>query len=161
MSRPLPVIIQGGMGVAVSDWQLAHTVAAAGQLGVVSGTALDAVLARRLQNGDVGGHMRRALAAFPYPDVATEVLNTYFIEGGRNGKPYRPIPKTTLNRDRKHEILAVTANFCEVWLAKQSGGKGGINFLTKLQMATPAAMYGAMLAGVDAVGQFPLRHRPC
>lgn len=139
------------MGVAVSDWKLAHAVASAGQLGVVSGTALDAVLARRLQNGDTDGQMRRALAAFPYPDVAAELLNTYFIDGGRNGKPYRPIPKTTVDPDRKHEILAVAANFCEVWLAKQSGGRVGINFLTKLQMATPAAMYGAMLAGVDAV----------
>ena len=147
----LPAIIQGGMGVAVSDWNLAHAVASVGQLGVVSGTALDAVFARRLQNGDDGGHMRRALAAFPYPDVATELLDTYFIDGGRNGRPYRPIPKTTLNADRKHEILSVAANFCEVWLAKQSGGHIGINFLTKLQMATPAAMYGAMLAGVDAV----------
>ena len=147
----LPPIIQGGMGVAVSDWQLAHAVASAGQLGVVSGTALDAVMARRLQNGDEGGHMRRALAAFPYPDVAAEILETYFLEGGRNGRPYRPIPKTTLDSDRKHEILSVAANFCEVWLAKQSGGAVGINFLTKLQMATPPAMYGAMLAGVDAV----------
>lgn len=147
----LPPIIQGGMGVAVSDWHLAHVVATAGGLGVVSGTALDAVMARRLQNGDPGGHMRRALAAFPYQDVAAELLATYFLETGRNGKPYRPIPKTTLAPDRKHEILSVAANFCEVWLAKQSGGKVGINFLTKLQMATPAAMYGAMLAGVDAV----------
>lgn len=147
----LPPIIQGGMGVAVSDWKLAHAVSSTGQLGVVSGTALDAVFARRLQNGDVDGHMRRALAAFPYPDVAAELLDTYFLEGGRNGKPYRPIPKTTLERDRKHEILAVAANFCEVWLAKQAGGFVGINFLTKLQMATPPAVYGAMLAGVDAV----------
>lgn len=153
MSRAteLPRIIQGGMGVAVSDWNLAYTVSKTGQLGVVSGTALDAVMARRLQNGDPGGHMRRALAAFPYPDVAEELLNTYFLPNGRNGKPYRPIPKTTLTRDRKHEILAVAANFCEVWLAKQAGGYVGINFLTKLQMATPPAVYGAMLAGVDAV----------
>jgi len=41
---PLPPVIQGGMGVAVSSWPLARAVAAAGQLGVVSGTALDAVL---------------------------------------------------------------------------------------------------------------------
>ena len=147
----LPPIIQGGMGVAVSDWKLAAAVSRTGQLGVVSGTALDAVFARRLQNGDPDGQMRRALAAFPYPDVAGELLHTYFIDGGRNGKPYRPIPKTTLERDRKHEILAVAANFCEVWLAKQAGGFVGVNFLTKLQMATPPAMYGAMLAGVDAV----------
>lgn len=147
----LPRIIQGGMGVAVSDWKLAFAVSRTGQLGVVSGTALDAVMARRLQNGDPGGHMRRALAAFPYQDAAQELLDTYFLPNGRNGKPYRPIPKTTLTRDRKHEILAVAANFAEVWLAKQAGGFVGINFLTKLQMATPPAVYGAMLAGVDAV----------
>lgn len=153
MSRAeaLPPIIQGGMGVAVSDWRLAHAVAAAGQLGIVSGTALDAVVARRLQNGDPDGHVRRALAEFPYPEVAADLLKTYFLPQGRQGKPYRPIPKTTLEANLKHEHLSVAANFVEVWLAKQSGGKVGINFLTKLQMATPAAMYGAMLAGADAV----------
>ena len=153
MSRAaaLPPIIQGGMGVAVSDWRLAHAVAGTGQLGVVSGTALDAVVARRLQNGDPDGHVRRALAAFPYPEIAQQLLDTYFLPGGRQGKPYRPIPKTTLEPNTKHEHLSVAANFAEVWLAKQSGGKVGINFLTKLQMATPAAMYGAMLAGVDCV----------
>ena len=65
--RPKPVIIQGGMGAAVSDWRLAKTVSLAGQLGVVSGTALDVILTRRLQMGDPGGHIRRALAAFPLP----------------------------------------------------------------------------------------------
>ena len=69
----VPVIIQGGMGVGVSNWRLANAVSSRGQLGVVSGTALDVVLARRLQDGDPGGHMRRALAVplaalFP-PDV--------------------------------------------------------------------------------------------
>jgi len=48
-----PVIIQGGMGVGISSWGLASKVARAGHLGVVSGTALDSVLARRLQDGDV------------------------------------------------------------------------------------------------------------
>jgi len=40
-----PVIIQGGMGIAVSGWRLAREVARSGQLGVVSGTALDSVVA--------------------------------------------------------------------------------------------------------------------
>ncbi|MEI8337559.1 MAG: nitronate monooxygenase, partial [bacterium] len=53
-----PKIIQGGMGVGVSGWILARAVSFLGQLGVVSGTALDTVLARRLQLGDIGGHMR-------------------------------------------------------------------------------------------------------
>jgi len=65
-----PVIIQGGMGAAVSNWELARAVSRLGGLGVVSGTALSSVLARRLQLGDVSGEMRRALAAFPIPAVA-------------------------------------------------------------------------------------------
>ncbi len=70
MKRELPVLIQGGMGVAVSDWRLARAVSEAGHLGIVSSTALDAVMARRLQLGDSGGHIRRALAAFPVPEAA-------------------------------------------------------------------------------------------
>lgn len=54
-----PLIIQGGMGVAVSDWRLARAVSILGELGVVSGTALAIVLSRRLQAGDPGGEMRR------------------------------------------------------------------------------------------------------
>ena len=46
----------------------------------------------------------------------------------------------------------MVANFAEVWLAKQGHhGPVGVNFLEKVQMATPAAAYGAMLAGVDVV----------
>ena len=58
--EPLPTIIQGGMGAGVSGYRLANAVARAGQLGVVSGTALDVILPRRLQVGDPGGDMRRA-----------------------------------------------------------------------------------------------------
>ena len=97
MSHSQPIIIQGGMGVAVSAWHLAREVAQRGQLGVVSGTALDGVLARRLQDGDPGGHMRRALAAFPSPAMAQRVLDRYFLEGGRpEGQPYRPLPTLTI-----------------------------------------------------------------
>ena len=54
-------------------------------------------------------------------------------------------------------------NFVEVWLAKDGhGGPVGINYLEKIQMALPAAAYGAMLAGVDAVlvGAGIPRHLP-
>ena len=80
---PLPRVIQGGMGVGVSGWPLARAVSKAGQLGVVSGTAMDTILARRLQLGDVGGHTRRALARFPIPGVAQRILDRYFIPGGK------------------------------------------------------------------------------
>jgi NAD(P)H-dependent flavin oxidoreductase YrpB (nitropropane dioxygenase family) len=48
-------LIQGGMGVAVSNHRLARAVAMTGHLGVVSGTAIDLVLVRRLQDGDPDG----------------------------------------------------------------------------------------------------------
>ena len=48
--------------------------------------------------------------------------------------------------------LTVVANFVEVFLAKEGhDGVVGVNYLEKIQMTTPAAAYGAMLAGVDAV----------
>lgn len=153
MAPALPVVIQGGMGVAVSSWQLAREVAMSGQMGVVSGTAMDAVLSRRLQDGDPGGHMRRAMAAFPDAALAARVMDKYFIEGGRGpGVPYKPIPKLTLSTARAGQELAVVANFAEVWLAKEGhDGAVGINCLEKVQMATPTALFGAVLAGVDYV----------
>lgn len=151
--RALPQVIQGGMGVAVSSWPLASVVARSGQLGVVSGTALDTVLARRLQDGDAGGHLRRALAAFPVPAVADRVIERYFRPAGRPaGTPYRPVPRLAVDQSQEGQELAILGNFVEVWLAKEGhSGPVGINFMEKVQMATPAAAYGAMLAGVDYV----------
>jgi NAD(P)H-dependent flavin oxidoreductase YrpB (nitropropane dioxygenase family) len=157
------VVIQGGMGVGVSSWRLASAVAARGQLGVVSGTALDLVIARRLEDGDLDGSVRRALAAFPVPEVAQRVLTRYLRLGGRGGRPYRPVPRPSLRPTRAAQELTVVANFVEVWLAKQGhDGQVGVNYLEKVQMATPAAAYGAMLAGVDAVlmGAGIPRHLP-
>jgi NAD(P)H-dependent flavin oxidoreductase YrpB (nitropropane dioxygenase family) len=149
----IPRVIQGGMGVAVSSWRLASAVARAGQLGVVSGTALDLVLARRLQDGDRDGSCRRALAAFPVPEVADRVLARYFRPDGRApGAPYLPLPRLALRQSRAMQELIVLGSFVEVWLAREGhGGRVGINFLEKVQMATPAAAYGAMVAGVDVV----------
>jgi NAD(P)H-dependent flavin oxidoreductase YrpB (nitropropane dioxygenase family) len=141
------------MGVAVSSWQLARAVAQSGQLGVVSGTALDVVIARRLQDGDKDGDVRRALAAFPVPAMAQRVLSTYFLDGGKPaGQPYHPVPKLSMNTPVPGLELSIVANYAEVWLAKEGhDGLVGINFLEKVQMATPSAAYGAMLGGVDYV----------
>lgn len=149
----LPSIIQGGMGAAVSSWRLASQVAQAGQLGVVSGIGLDVVLARRLQNGDKAGNIRRALAAFPVPAIAERALAEYFLPDGRaEGESYAAVPKLAIEQTREAQELAVLGNFVEVWLAKEGhSGLVGVNYLEKVQMATPAAAYGAMLAGVDFV----------
>ena len=153
MASQHPTIIQGGMGVAVSSWKLANAVARAGQLGVVSGTALDGVVARVLQDGDPGGHVRRALAHFPIPEIAERVLATYYLPEGRpEGQPYRPHPTLTIAPTRPAVELSLVGNFAEVWLAKEGhDGVVGINFLQKIQTATLSATLGAMLAGVDYV----------
>ncbi len=153
IDRNPPVIIQGGMGAGVSTWRLARAVASTGQLGVVSGTGIDTILARRLQLGDPDGALRRALAAFPIPGVADRILERYFIAGGKDpDAPFRKNPMPRLEPSRHLLDLYVAANFVEVWLAKEGhDGPVGINFLEKIQIPHLASLYGAMLADVDVV----------
>lgn len=148
-----PPIIQGGMGVGLSNWVLAKAVSERGQLGVVSGTALDTVIVRRLQNGDLGGSIRKALAHFPSQEIAVRILNRYFREQPRElDENYLLVPKPSLTPSAEATDLVVASNFVEVWLAKEGhDGLIGINFLEKIQMATPAAILGAMLANVDYI----------
>ena len=154
----LPRLIQGGMGAGVSSWGLAREVSSLGQLGVVSGTALDSILVRKLWGGDPGGHMRRALAAFPVKEVAQAVLDRYLrpdgpeTPGRSRGERYKlaPMLRTRMTRDR--QALIVVANFAEVFLAKEGhDGVVGINYLEKIQFPTLPSLYGAMLADVDVV----------
>ena len=149
----LPRVIQGGMGVAVSNWRLARAVSRTGQLGVVSGSMLDTVFVRRLQDGDAGGHMRRAIAAFPVPEVGEEILRRYFNAAGRApGAPYKALPMYKQLVSDARQRVTVLANFVEVWLAKEGHRNPvGLNLLTKVQMPNLASLYGAMLAGVDVV----------
>jgi NAD(P)H-dependent flavin oxidoreductase YrpB (nitropropane dioxygenase family) len=173
-------LIQAGMGVHVSNWRLARTVAierpalAAGSL---SGTALDLVYARRLQLGDPGGGVHRALAALDRTfetDLGRTICDRYFIEGGKApDAPFKNVPMHLLRSqtgattfgpaaaaaariplqldDDVIELLIATA-FVEVWLAKQGHpGRILINFLSKIELPLIYAMYGAMLAGVDGI----------
>ena len=141
------------MGVAVSGWRLARAVSRRGQLGVVSGTLLPVVLARRLQGGDADGNLSRALAAFPDQAVARRVTERYLTTGGKAADmPYAAVPMPSAQPSRGWVELAMVANFCEVWLAKEGHeGVVGINLLEKMQSGTLASLYGAMLAGVDVV----------
>ena len=95
------------MGASVSNWRLAQAVSRLGHLGVVSGTGLDVVITRRLQDGDMGGHVRRALAHFPFPRMAQRVLDTFFIPGGKSkDTPYRNNPMLDLEGLREREVAA-------------------------------------------------------
>jgi nitronate monooxygenase len=151
--RPLPTVIQGGMGAGISDWRLARTVSALGQLGVVSGTALDVILARRLQAGDPGGRMRRALARLPVPAIADRIVARYYVPFGKAPlRPFTPLRPHTEDGPAEIAELCVAANFVEVWLAREGhDGAVGINYLEKIQTPHLPSIYGAMLAGVDVV----------
>lgn len=148
-----PVIIQGGMGIAVSGWKLAKTVSQTGQLGVVSGTAINSVLVRRLQDGDKEGDVRRALRAFPSQEIAEQILTTYFIEGGKEAtKAYKRPPMFNVSSPKALLQLNVVAGFVEVFLAKEGHNNPvGINLLEKVVLPNLSCLYGAMLAGVEYV----------
>jgi len=141
------------MGVAISGWPLANAVARHGQLGVVSGTILEVVMARRLQMGDPGGPVRRALAAFPFQDAAERIIDTYFVHGGKDpATPFKNVRTFTVDPDLALQELTVAANFVEVFLAKEGhSGPVGINYLRKIELPILCSLYGAMLAGVDYV----------
>ncbi len=151
--HPPPRIIQGGMGIGVSGWILANAVSREGQLGVVSGTGLDSVFVRRLQQGDAGGHLRRAMACFPIAGVAEEALRQFYVSDGLPpGTPYRLLPLLRHPLDLARQRLSMLASFVEVHLAREGHeGLVGMNLLTKVQLANLPLLYGAMLAGVDYI----------
>jgi nitronate monooxygenase len=141
------------MGAGVSNWRLAQAVSRISQLGLVSGTALDQIMARRLQDGDCGGHMWRGFEAFPDRAMADRVWNMYFVPAGRAERtPYKVVPPLTKDNPREMVELCIVANFVEVYLARQEHQNPvGINFLEKIQAAHLACIYGAMLGGVGYV----------
>ncbi len=173
-------LIQGGMGVYVSNWRLARAVAMespGATAGTVSGTALDVVYVRLLQLGDPGGHARRALAAFDSlfgTGIGQKIIDRYFIAGGKppdarfKSAPMQilhaqsAVPpalglasdpsQVPLQLDVEIVELLIATGFAEVWLAKEGhSGNIFINFLNKIEVPLMYVMYGAMLAGVDGV----------
>jgi NAD(P)H-dependent flavin oxidoreductase YrpB (nitropropane dioxygenase family) len=173
-------LIQGGMGVYVSNWRLAKAVAQGNPgvtAGTISGTGLDVVYVRLLQLGDPGGHVRRALTAFDSKfgcSIGQKIYSRYFIaEGKAPGTKFKFSPmqvvRTGFDGDSIPEIsqpnvpislninpetieLVIATAFAEVWLAKEGHqGKVFINLMKKVELPLIFAMYGAMLAGVDAI----------
>ena len=81
------------------------------------------------------------------------IIDSYFVEGGiAPDAPFRQVPRHTLTSSQRLVELTVAANFVEVFLAKEGhDGLVGVNYLRKIELPLPAALYGAMLAGVDYV----------
>lgn len=147
-------IIQGGMGVYVSHPFLARRCSMSDNvLGTVSCTASGHVMARILQLGDSGGHYRRALSHFPFPEVAKRIIQTYFVEGGIPlEKKFKSVPAFSLQPRDDLVELTVASSFAFVWLAKEGHlGPVSMNLLEKIQIPLIYQILGAMLAGVDYV----------
>lgn len=140
------------MGIAISNWRLARAVASAGQLGVVSGTAIDTVFVRRLQDHGVDDVLRGVLDKFPVPSIVEDALHRFAGVRRRAGTPYKSLAMLTERSPRRAFDLVVLASFVEVALAKLGHrGQVGINLLTKVQIPTAASLCGAIMAGVDYV----------
>jgi NAD(P)H-dependent flavin oxidoreductase YrpB (nitropropane dioxygenase family) len=97
--------------------------------------------------------MRRAMAAFPMPGIAADVLRLYFRPEGRpQGAPYKMLPVYKQVMSEARQLVTVLAAFVEVYLAKEGHqGMVGMNLLTKVQIPTLPSLYGAMLAGADVI----------
>jgi NAD(P)H-dependent flavin oxidoreductase YrpB (nitropropane dioxygenase family) len=140
------------MGIAISGWPLARAVSSQGQLGVVSGTAIDNVFVRRLQDHGIDDELQRALDLFPAQGVVRDIINKYGTVRRIGSTPYRSLPALTHTSKGRSIDAIVLASFIEVTLAKMGhDGVVGINLLTKVQLPTAAALCGAILAGVDYV----------
>jgi nitronate monooxygenase len=156
-------IIQGGMGVSVSDYNLARAVSLNKYcLGVVSGTTLNEIMVRKLQRGDPTGEIREALSTFPDQNTVDKIIETFFKkESISEGESFKtcPFPRFTFNsnneitlNDSFLEKMIIAANYVEVKLAKKGHSNPvGINYLHKIQWPLIPSIYGAMLADVDFV----------
>ncbi len=141
------------MGIYVSNPFLAKKSALAGALGTVSGTGCERILVHLLQLGDIGGHYRRAMSHFPFPEVVERILARYYIAGGKPTlQKFRQVPAFSLKPSRDLIELTVLASFCFVWLAKEGHDRPiSVNYLEKMQMGHIYHLTGAMMADVDYV----------
>lgn len=140
------------MGIGVSSWRLAHRVAQRGEMGVVSGTGIDSVVVRELQEGDPH-ERRRGWADYPDEEIVDHLLDRYYRpDGVPEGEPYDLLKMHEFDPTPRSQRILAAATYSEVRLAKEGHeGLVGLNLLAKLKRYTLPCIYGAMLAGVDVV----------
>lgn len=146
----LPKIIQGGMGVNISNWHLARAVAMLGQLGTFSGVALERVMARILQIGGLDANeIVRVLSNSPDQEIQ-EMGKKIIAKYWKN--PKQGIPVFSVNPSRQLIELTICANYTFTFLAKEGHcNPVSVNYLEKIAMPHLFAIYGAMRAGVDFI----------
>ncbi len=137
----------------MGGWKLARIVSMMGQLGIVSGTAIEKVLAYILMFGGPEAEILKAtLEQFPFPEIAERVIRKYYKRTGVGIPVYDLCPPS-----RDLVELTICASWLWVHLARTNaderyhGGIVGMNLLTKMPLPLAPAIYGAMLAGVKVI----------
>jgi len=151
-SRPLidgmPRLIQAGMGIHISSAKLANTTSRLGALGVVSGAALRHIIIEDIRAGDANSI--ELAREFPVPAYVEELLA--FAPGGAKHRHAVPVDTPDPKFSAYPRRLSAIATFVEVRRARQGHrGKVGINVMWKATLTVLPSIYGAMLAGVDAL----------
>lgn len=148
MQREQPALIQAGMGVHISSARLARATARLGAMGVVSGAGLRHIVVEDIRAGDPDA--LRFARAFPFPRYVEELL-AYAPGGSRHDKPV-PMDTPDPKRAALPRRLSVIGAYVEVMRAKE-GHRGvvGVNVMWKCALTVLPTIYGAMLAGADAL----------
>jgi NAD(P)H-dependent flavin oxidoreductase YrpB (nitropropane dioxygenase family) len=144
----MPRLIQAGMGAHVSCAKLANITARLGALGVVSGVGLRHIIAEDVRTGDE--ETIRIARTFPFARYVEELLS--FAPGGSRHR--KPVPMDTPDpaRGALPKRLSAIAAYVEVMRARQGHrGKVGVNVMWKCALTVLPTLYGAMLAGADAL----------
>lgn len=144
----MPQLIQAGMGVRVSSANLANHTSRLGALGVVSSVGIRHIVIDEIRSGDP---IALELAkSFPLKDYVDELLE--FAPG--NSKNCAPVPLDDPD-PRKGTLpkrLSAICAYIEVMRAKMGHcGKVGVNVMWKCALTVLPSIYGAMIAGVDAL----------
>jgi NAD(P)H-dependent flavin oxidoreductase YrpB (nitropropane dioxygenase family) len=144
----MPRLIQAGMGVRISSAHLANATSRLGALGVVSGVGLRHVVIEEVRAGNE--EVIEAARLFPLRPHVDELLE--FAPGGAKHHRSAPMDVPDPERAARARRLSAISAYTEVVRARKGHrGKIGINVMWKCALTVLPTIYGAMLAGVDAL----------
>lgn len=144
----MPRLIQAGMGVRISGARLANATSRLGALGVVSGVGLRHVVIEEVRAGNK--EVIETAGTFPLGQYVEELLA--FAPGGPQHNRPAPMDVPDPKRAARPRRLSVICAYTEVKRAQKGHrGKIGINVMWKCALSVLPTLYGAMLAGVDAL----------
>lgn len=143
-----PRLIQGGMGARISSFKLARATAAAGALGVISSIGLRHIVVEEVRSGNA--EAIDAARTFPAPRYVDDLMA--YAPGGRRHSHPVPLDTTDPQNCALPRRLSTICSYVEVMRAKMGHcGLVGCNVMWKCALTALPSIYGAMLAGVDAL----------